>query len=325
MVKISGKTSSDLAALQDFAATAAEFDRQWWQLVSRHVEAVASEDRVRALDRTVLFALADAGDEGLPGPLLATRVGGDRAYLTRCLADLARRGWISTSADADDARVKWYRLLARGRKGADHMRAAIEIRLVEALAGLDLAALTGIAAALATIRKHLQPSARRPYDLVRGARADDYGWVIERHGALYHREQQYDETFVAFVAEGVARFVRDHDPRREQALIAERAGRRTGSAFVVRESDRVARLRFFLVEPDLRGEGIGRMLLSQVNGFVQSAGYDRIVLWTQAHLHAAIALYKSWGYKLLKEEPHPGFGRPVVAQEWALDLRPSRR
>ena len=89
----------------------------------------------------------------------------------------------------------------------------------------------------------------------------------------------------------------------------------------MRESARIACLRFFLVEPESRGRGVGRHLLSQVNGFATSCGYERIVLWTQSHLHAAISLYRERGFRLVKEENHPGFGRPVRAQEWALDLK----
>lgn len=156
---------------------------------------------------------------------------------------------------------------------------------------------------------------------LREARTGDFGWVIERHAALYRDEHGYDETFEAFVAQGVADFIRQRDGRATRAIIAEAAGERLGSAFVARESARVARLRFFLVVPAARGRGVGRRLLQAALGFARSAGDERMVLWTQSHLHAAIALYSAAGFRLVKEEAHAGFGRPVRAQEWALDLR----
>ena len=310
---------------QDLAEAAAAFDRDWHRIVRRAVEAAASDDRVNALDRDVLLELARAGEEGLPGPLLAARVEANRAYLTRSLERLAARDCIGVRADEGDARVKWYRLRAPGRRAARDLQSALELRIAQSLPRLAPAAAKEVAAALATVRRHLAGTAAQRHDFIRGARADDYGWVVERHGTLYAAEHGYDASFVAFVADGVAKFIRTHDAEREHAFIAERDQRRTGCAFVVRESARVARLRFFLVEPELRGEGIGRYLLSQVNGFAHARGYERLVLWTQSHLRAAIALYRERGFKLVKEEDHAGFGRPVRAQEWALDLKAPAR
>jgi len=156
---------------------------------------------------------------------------------------------------------------------------------------------------------------------LREARAGDYGWVIERHGTLYHDEHGYDETFEAFVAKGVSDFVMNRQLGKERAFIAEATGERRGCAFVVKDSARVARLRFFLVVPAARGQGVGRRLLDAAIDFSRHAGYGRMVLWTQSHLETAIALYKSAGFRLVKEEAHAGFGRPVRAQEWALELK----
>jgi GNAT superfamily N-acetyltransferase len=157
--------------------------------------------------------------------------------------------------------------------------------------------------------------------LIRPARRGDYGWVIERHAAVYGTEYRYDETFEAFVAEGVARFVKRHDPRREAALVAEQGGQRVGSAFVVRESAKVARLRFFLVDPRARNVGVGGQLLDHALAFARANDYERMVLWTQSVLTSAIALYRSRGFTLSREEPYEGFGRRLRAQEWALDLK----
>lgn len=45
----------------------------------------------------------------------------------------------------------------------------------------------------------------------------DAGWVLDRHGALYARDEGYDATFEALVAEILADFLRHRDPVRERA------------------------------------------------------------------------------------------------------------
>ena len=57
---------------------------------------------------------------------------------------------------------------------------------------------------------------------LRDARAGDFGWVIERHGAIYAEEYGWDTTFEALVAEIVAAFIRNRNPAREKCWIAER-------------------------------------------------------------------------------------------------------
>jgi hypothetical protein len=63
---------------------------------------------------------------------------------------------------------------------------------------------------------------------LRPARSEDFGWIVERHGDLYRLERGWDERFESLVAGVVSDFVRDFDPVRERAWIAELDGRRVG-------------------------------------------------------------------------------------------------
>ncbi|HEU4645853.1 MAG TPA: GNAT family N-acetyltransferase [Burkholderiales bacterium] len=165
------------------------------------------------------------------------------------------------------------------------------------------------------VRRKMLPQVR-----LRRHRPGDMGWVVQRHGELYWKEFGYDERFEALVAGIVAGFIEHYDARRERCWIAERAGERLGAVFLVKQSPRVAKLRLLLVEPEARGTGLGRRLVEACVGFARTAGYRKLVLWTQSELTAARAIYEKLGLRKVRSEPHRSFGKKLVGEYWERPL-----
>src|SRR5262245_4204620 len=94
----------------------------------------------------------------------------------------------------------------------------------------------------------------------------DLGAIVHLHGTLYAREYGFDPTFEAYVAGPLADFVIAADPR-ERLWIAERAGRLVGCIAIVAADDDTAQLRWFLVDPAVRGVGLGKRLLAEAVAF----------------------------------------------------------
>ena len=163
------------------------------------------------------------------------------------------------------------------------------------------------------------PEAKVPY-VLRDLRPGDLGWIVHRQGLLYHQEYGWDETFDALVAEIAGGFVKRFDAKRERCWVAEREGEVVGSAFLVRASDRVAKLRLLYVESSARGLGIGSRLVEECVSFARAKGYRTLTLWTNDILVSARKIYQAAGFRLVKEERHHSFGKDLVGQNWDLAL-----
>lgn len=165
-----------------------------------------------------------------------------------------------------------------------------------------------------------ETTADRQVTIRHGLQAGDIGWVIHRHGVLYHQEYDWDATFEALVAGIAAKFAAGYDPERERCWIAERDGKRVGCIFLVRKSKTVGKLRMLLIEPEARGLGLGNRLVEECLRFARAAGYRKITLWTNDVLTAARHIYERRGFQLVHSEPYHDFGQDLVSETWELKL-----
>ena len=243
----------------------------------------------------------------------------DPGYMSRILTAFEGDGLVTRSRSAHDGRRQVIALTRRGRTAFAKLnaRSAEEIRRL--LTPLSQDERARLVESLGLARR-LLGDALDGRVVLRAPRSGDYGWVVERHGALYRAEYDWDETFEGLVAAIVGGFAQAHDPKRERAWIAELAGVRVGCVFCVQKSPDVAQLRLLLVEPTARGHGVGTSLVDACVEFARGAGYRELVLWTNDVLHAARRLYERAGFRLVDEGGHHSFGHDLVEQTWSLQL-----
>lgn len=244
----------------------------------------------------------------------------DGGYLSRLLARLEQQGLVARERSPRDARRQRVALTAAGRDAYATLdeRSAAEIATL--LDGLDAEASGRLLEALDTARTILEGAPPPAPFVLRAPRPGDFGWVVQRHGALYAEEYGWDASFEALVARVVADYAERNDPDREAAWIAEVSGRPVGSVFCMRRDERTAQLRLLLVEPAARGMGIGARLVETCLDFARRAGYAEITLWTNDVLSEARRIYERAGFRLAASKPHHSFGADLVAQDWARAL-----
>jgi Acetyltransferases len=147
----------------------------------------------------------------------------------------------------------------------------------------------------------------------------DLGYVTFMHGALYHREYNYGLQFESYVAKGLCEFYEKYDPNRSRIWACVHNDRMIGFLLLMDRGE-AAQLRYFLIEPEYRGLGIGLRLLNLYMDFLRECGYTSSYLWTTHELTIAAALYKRLGYKLTEEKASNSFGKLLTEQRYDLIL-----
>ena len=79
-------------------------------------------------------------------------------------------------------------------------------------------------------------------------------------------------------------------------------------------------LRWLLLEPEIRGRGIGRWLVEEALDFSRDMRYESIVLWTAESLPIAEKLYRSVGFEQILRVRHERWGSIVNEVKYRLVL-----
>jgi len=302
------------AQIQDVRAFNRDYTRRIGVLSQGLLDSPYSLTEVRVMYEVAHRPGVTAGELGI-------ELGLDRGYLSRILKRFEAQHLLARDPAAHDARRRHLRLTSAGRRVFAPLEQRSQRQVRAMLAELDAGHRQAVLGAMNTIRQAFGHTVPHGPVTLRRHRPGDMGWVVERHGALYHQEYGWNEEFEALVAKITAEFIGNLDAARERCWIAEdAAGRRRGCIFLVAGDAGAAKLRLLLVDPQARGLGLGRRLVGECVRFARAAGYERIVLWTQENLTAARHLYQQAGFELKGSEAHHSFGKDLTGETWQLIL-----
>lgn len=148
----------------------------------------------------------------------------------------------------------------------------------------------------------------------------DLASIVQLHQDVYGPEYRFDDSFSAYVREPLAVFLKEK-PTRGRLWIAERGSRIAACIALVEVSPDEAQLRWFAVSKENRGRGLGGRLMAELLGFAKERGYRTVFLWTVDLLSSAARVYARAGFTLVESVPRQIWGRELVEQKMALNLR----
>lgn len=156
---------------------------------------------------------------------------------------------------------------------------------------------------------------------IRPFRTTDIDFVICGQLELYAMEYGFtSQVWNDYLTGGVQEFLRQFNSARDCMLIAERDGTPCGCIAITHTDDRTAQLRFYFMEKEFRGRGVGRRLIDRAIGFCREAGYERVFLWTFSSLDAARHLYANRGFSITDTHVNNEWGEPILEEKWEREL-----
>ena len=148
------------------------------------------------------------------------------------------------------------------------------------------------------------------------------GRITELHGIYYYENWGFDVSFETQVGRELSEFVSRLNKDRDGLWVATIKGGFAGAIAIDGQNAFVdgARLRWFIVVPELQGSGIGKELILQAVDFCKGKRFPRVYLWTFEGLNSARKLYESVGFGLCEEDEVNQWGQTIKEQKFELEL-----
>lgn len=148
----------------------------------------------------------------------------------------------------------------------------------------------------------------------------DIGALVSLHGALFCEAYGLDASFEADVASGLGTFAINRGSR-EILWIVKRGRQVMGSLGVARHNDREAEIRWFVLDPELRCQGLGSRLLADALDFCRRQNYRSVHVWTAVRFKEAEHLYRDHGFRLTEQYINRKWGSSITEQRYDLIFR----
>ena len=245
----------------------------------------------------------------------------DPAQLSRLLRRFEQQGLIRKEKSSEDTRKQVISLTTLGESALSKLQEMSNEQIRTSLVDTTKEEQGQLVKAMNSIEQiftgQTQPS--KMFTL-RSHRPGDIGYITYRHAMFYSQAYGFDVTFDAYVASGMAQFVMQYDPQKEHLWVAETDTTPVGSIAIVKADEDTAQLRWFLVESQARGKGLGKKLLHEAVEFCKRQNYKKIILWTVSNLEAARQLYDRFGFQATTTKSHRIWGQELTEELWELDL-----
>lgn len=244
----------------------------------------------------------------------------DPGYFSRILKKFEKNGLTVRTQSKEDGRLYPIRLTEKGKETLLQMNRLSDEQSERLISNLPETQQRELADSMELIQQYLSHEQGQPIQIRHDLRPGDAGELIYLHGWIYAKECGYNHVFEGYVCETLFDFLKDYDPQKDRLWFAEAGDKKIGAIAIAKHPDRIAQLRWFLIHPDFRGQGIGKHLLVEALDFARKAGYRKIYLETIDDQKTAIAMYQKVGFQKTKEVEDASWGVRHMEQTYELEL-----
>lgn len=243
----------------------------------------------------------------------------ERSYMSKIINKFEKKQLITRRARDTDNRNMEIHLTQEGMSAFHELNDHANQQIENLIANINDTDCEKLINSIRTVKKYFTKATMnikiRPY------REQDIPYVIDRQLSLYESERQFTtEIWKNYLTQGVLSLVDKFDPAKDCMFILECNDSPSGCIAITHTEDNIAQLRYFFLEPELRGLGAGTTLLNAALGFCREKKYSHVFLWTVSAQESARILYKKAGFTITETSKNDNWGSPVLEEKWELDL-----
>lgn len=141
------------------------------------------------------------------------------------------------------------------------------------------------------------------YGVIEGFFPGYLGRIAQMHGEYYEKAWGSGPGFEALMARELCDFCQRYTPDRDLLLTAHVGGTLVGCiAIDGTQSERpgMARLRWYLLDEEYQGRGIGNALLRRALDFCRVHSFQNVYLWTVEGLPKSLYMYEQAGFRIVE-------------------------
>ena len=244
----------------------------------------------------------------------------DRSYMSKIINKFEKSDLISRHiCDTDNRNIEIH-MTEKGMSVFHELDQRSNQQIEDLIAKLNPDDCEALIHSMRTVKKLFTKATKnikiRPYH------EQDIPYIIDRQLSLYESERHFTtEIWKNYLTQGVLSLVKKFNPEKDCILILECDEIASGCIAITHMDDEhTAQLRYFFLEPELRGLGAGTNLLNTALDFCCQKKYSHIFLWTVSAQESARILYKNAGFEITETVENENWGIPVLEERWDLDL-----
>ena len=243
----------------------------------------------------------------------------ERSYMSKIINKFEKKDLIKRRKCGKDNRNIEIQLTEKGMTVFHDLNNRANKQIEDLLEKLNIEDCEKLLNGIRTVKRYFTKATKnikiRPYE------ERDISYVIDRQLSLYESERQFTtEIWKKYLTQGVISLIENFNPDKDCMLILECDGNASGCIAITHTEESVAQLRYFFLEPELRGLGAGKNLLDSALNFCREKKYSHVFLWTVSAQESARKLYKNAGFNITETSKNESWGSLVLEEKWDLDL-----